>query len=221
MSVEKQRREPNMKRANEVNLNTKGYWDEVYKTPEKRRGYAAQGTDSTCSDVGKQTYRFSRTLEEIKEGDRFLDIGCGVGVLTSLVKNTYPSCEVWGTDISQQAIEDNIREHPGIHYFAQLVGSQDKLNDEYFDVVFSGEVLEHLDNPADLIKDGYRVLKTGGKLIITTPLNDTITSPEHTWFFNQQDVEELFLNNGFNDITFVYLPEQEHLMVIYAIGVKQ
>lgn len=207
-----------MKQANSVNINTKEYWDGVYGTPEKRKGYELTGT-SVEVDGQAATSRFSRTLEEVKDGDTFLDIGCGVGRMTKAVKEKYPNCDVYGIDISARVIEDNKKENPDIHYFQGTVSNLYYSNDT-FDVIFSGEVLEHLDDPQLLLKEGYRLLKKGGKLVITTPLQDSILSPEHTWFFTQEDVEQLYINAGFKDIEFVYLPNQEHLMVIYAIGSK-
>lgn len=208
-----------MKATGNENINTKEYWDSVYGTPEKRKGYAAQGTASSCANEGKQTYRFERTLQEVKNGEKFLDIGCGVGLMTNLVKKTYPDCEVYGVDISSQAIEDNKKENPAIHYGQGEVGRL-YYDNNFFDVIFSGETVEHLDDPSDLFNEAYRFLKSGGKLIITTPLMDNIQSPEHTWFFTQEDIEGLFIKAGFKDIRFIYLPNQEHLMVIYAIGKK-
>lgn len=209
-----------MKATGNNNINTEDYWNTVYGTLEKRKGYASQGTDSNCVLEGKRTLRFDRALQEVKANDKFIDIGCGVGVMTNLVKSTYPDCEVWGTDISKKVIEDNISENPSIKYLHGVVGEQNFLPKKYFDVVFSGEVLEHLDNPVALLKEAYSILKDDGKCIITTPLQDSIQSPEHTWFFTQQDVEDLFLRAKFKKIQFVYLSNQEHLMVIFAIGEK-
>ncbi len=211
-----------MKSTNNPNINSKTYWNNIYGTPEKRQEYASQGT--SFADVAGNpippTQRFNRTLNEIKNGDTFLDIGCGVGVLTSMVKGYYPDCEVWGTDISDKAIEDNALTTPTIKYLHQYIGDQTELPDNYFDVVFSGEVLEHLDKPEDLFKDAYQVLKTRGKLIITTPLKNAIPSEEHLWEFDYPDIEKLFTDNGFSKPRFVNLPDMEHLMVIYAIGRK-
>lgn len=218
MKDERPRNEPNMRKANSININTKEYWDGIYGTPEKRAAYAASGTDREVNG-GQSTERFKRALEEIKDWDRVIDIGCGVGVLTKLIKDKYPNCEVWGMDISKTVIEDNKKERPDIHY---RQGTVDNIyfKNSLFDVVFSGEVLEHLDDPQLLISEGYRILKEKGKLIITTPLQDSIVSPEHTWFFTQEDVETFFVKAGFKDIKFVYLPNQEHLMVIFALGTK-
>lgn len=220
MNEEKLKRGQNMQATGNPNINTREYWDEVYKTPEKRKGYAAQGTHSTCAAEGKKTARFERTLQEVKNGDKFLDIGCGVGLMTSMVKEKYPDCDVYGVDISAQVVEDNKKEHPNINYTQGEVGNL-SYPDNFFDVIFSGETIEHLDEPQLFFEEAFRFLKKKGKLIITTPLMDNIQSPEHTWLYTQDDVTDLYEQGGITNIQFVYLPDQEHLMVIYAIGTKE
>lgn len=214
-----------MRKINDININTRTYWDDCYGDKQKRMEYASQGTcNSGIIDVGsmliRPTSRFTRTLEEIKDWDKVLDIGCGVGVFTNLVQKKYKNCEVWGTDISKKAIIDNIIENPSIHYFYQHIGNQTALPNNYFDVVFSGEVLEHLDTPDLLLKDAFNALKKGGKLIITTPDGLSIQSDEHVWAYTHDDVNKLYIDNGFTAPEFIYLPNMESVMVIYAIGRK-
>ena len=43
-----------------------------------------------------------------------------------------------------------------------------------FDYVIISEVLEHINNPLNAIEQAFRVLKSGGKIIITTPYNEKI-----------------------------------------------
>lgn len=211
-----------MKRTDNPNINTKIYWNNIYGTPDKREEYAVQGTSKvpfvTNNILIQPTKRFTTALEFIKDQDRVLDIGCGVGVFTSLVKRTYPRCEVWGTDISDKAIEDNKIEIPDICYIHQYIGDQDRLPSDYFDVVFSGEVLEHLDDPNDLFKDAQRVLKKGGKFILTTPDSNMIQSEEHTWEFIHEDIIKLYIDNGFDTPIFRQLPLPEGALVIFSVG---
>lgn len=213
-----------MKKLDNQNLNTKTYWNICYGDPQKRAEYANQGTDSV-NLVGNMyiqpTMRFQRACEEIENGQKVIDFGCGVGVFTKLCKTIHPDCEVYGTDISDQAMKDNTIERPDITYLHQYVGHQDQVPSDYFDVVFSGEVLEHLDNPEDLFKDAFKALKIGGKFIVTTPREDAIHSDEHLWEFNQEDIEKLFKDNGFDRIRFIYLPDMEHIHVIMAVGIKK
>lgn len=208
-----------MKKTGNFNINSKSYWNFVYGGKEKRTAYDIHGTDK-CTHEKNDTKRFSTALTSVKPGDRVLDMGCGVGTFTKLVKKTYPTCEVWGTDISSTAIEDNLKENPEIIYKHEYIGFQDKLPRDYFDVVFCGETIEHLDEPEEAFREGFEMLKSGGKLIITTPKEDRIQSEEHVWFYTHEDVEKLFLEAGFNEVEFKYLPDMEHLLIIFAIGTK-
>jgi len=207
-----------MKRANPINLNSAEYWNTVYAGTENREAYRQNEKGVSTEDT---THRFLQTLSLIKDGDRVLDIGCGIGSLTSRIKERYPNAEVWGVDISDQAIEENKNEHPGITY---LVGNvEEGLVDtgvEYYDVVFSGETLEHLDTPARLFQAAFRALKPGGTLIVTTPREDHITTPEHTWFYSKDDIRTLFTENGFSAPRFVDLPDNEGYYVFFAVGEK-
>lgn len=137
-----------------------------------------------------------------------------------MIKERFPNCETWGTDISDQVVADNIVEHPESKFFQQRIGNQDKLQDSYFDTVHSGEVLEHLDDPNTLLKDAYRILKPGGTLIISTPNSHMIESPEHVWYFEKEDVIKLFIDNGFTEPEFQNLPDMESLHIIFAVGKK-
>jgi 2-polyprenyl-3-methyl-5-hydroxy-6-metoxy-1,4-benzoquinol methylase len=214
-----------MKKASEVNINTKRYWNDIYGEEGQRAMYASQGTDSnslkhshwTAQSI--KTTRFTTAVKFIKDGDRVLDIGCGVGVFTQLVKKTHPKCDVTGVDISDKAIEANKLENNEIAYYQGYIGRLD-APDEHYDVVFCGETIEHLDDPSILFNEAYKMLKKGGKLIITTPREEHIKSDEHVWYFKQEDVEELFLKAGYKEIKFEYLKDMEHLMVIFAVGTK-
>lgn len=192
---------------NQINVGT--YWDGIYAQPHRRDEY------------WDRSWRFFKAVEFVKEGDKFLDIGAGVGTMCKLVQEKVPSAEIWGTDISKRTMEENTKLFPNIKFVGNPVGRLKDIPENYFDVVFAGEILEHLDDPNDLFKDANKSLKSGGKFIVTTPLNDSVHSPEHMWYFTKEDVENFFLNNGFKEVHFETLPDMESLYVIFAWGVKK
>ncbi len=215
-----------MKQANPLNINSKRYWNDIYGDDISRKTYEAQGTDEGHLKVREhlhvasvKTTRFSTAVKYVNSGDKVLDIGCGVGVFTKLVKKTYPECDVTGVDISDKAIEANKLENKDIAYYQGYIG---RLNapDDHYNVVFCGETIEHLDDPSILFNEAYKMLTKGGKLIITTPKDEHIKSEEHVWYFNQEDVENLFIKAGFKDIKFEYLADMEHMLIIFAVGTK-
>ena len=96
---------------------------------------------------------------------KILDIGCGDG---SFIKKFEKCCEVFGVDVSSRAVK--IAKEAGITAYEVDV-SREKLpfESEYFDIVYMGDVLEHLVNPDFAIHEVARTLKSNGSLVLSTP----------------------------------------------------
>lgn len=77
-----------------------------------------------------------------------------------------------------------------------------KIEDNSFEVILCTEVLEHLHTPEKAILEMERVLKPGGKIILTTrfifPLHDT---PHDYYRYTQYGLAHLFHN--FHDVKIV------------------
>ena len=91
-----------------------------------------------------------------------------------------------------------------------------------FDVIVSTEVIEHLENPRAMIRDFWRMLKSGGKVILTTPNQESLRSllallfsghyaafqdscyPAHITALLRQDFRRIFTEAGFQDLAFSY-----------------
>lgn len=92
-----------------------------------------------------------------------LDIGCGHG---NFLKPVYEkTVHTYGVDPNKDALAKNklIKN--------KVVGVVEYLpfRNNFFDLVVSEWVLEHLDNPERAFREIYRVLKPGGKVIFLTP----------------------------------------------------
>jgi ubiquinone/menaquinone biosynthesis C-methylase UbiE len=61
------------------------------------------------------------------------------------------------------------REAPGGFACTQAIGESLPLSAESFDCVLMSEVIEHLEAPQISIREAARVLRSGGRLLITTP----------------------------------------------------
>jgi methionine biosynthesis protein MetW len=97
--------------------------------------------------------------------NRILDIGCGDG---SFVIKFRKHCETFGVDISQDAVK--IAKEAGVNAYEVDVSSQKlPFQDEYFDIIYMGDVIEHLTNPDHAVKEVTRVLKRNGFLVLSTP----------------------------------------------------
>ena len=197
-----------MRATGNQQINSRIYWNHIYTTPAREKEY------------WDRTYRFFTLMNYIKDGDKFLDMGCGVAVPARIIKEIKIEAEIWGVDISDEIIERNKKEIPEGHWYQGCVGCLKDIPKNYFDMVFAGELIEHLDNPLDLFRDAYKLLKKGGELIISTPKEKHIISPEHIWYLNQDDLENLFFTGGFKNVKFVKLADIEHLVVFFAVGTK-
>lgn len=105
----------------------------------------------------------------IRPGMRVLDLGCGTGTLTILIKQTYPTAEVVGLD-GDQAVLDIGRSKAGqvgVNItFDHGMAYQLPYPDNSFDRVLSSLVIHHLttENKQLTMHEIYRVLRAGGEL---------------------------------------------------------
>lgn len=107
-------------------------------------------------------------LLKVKDGMKILEVGCGGGHFTNMIKKYYPSCEVYGIDLDNNHIKfakkESKKQNIEVNYQVDDI-KELPFNDETFDLIFSHTVVEHLPFD-DFIKEQKRVLKTGGKLVI-------------------------------------------------------
>ena len=98
----------------------------------------------------------------------YLDLGCGDGEITEAVAKAVGAREVYGVDVDGEALRR--AEVRGIKTFV-LDLSRDMLpfNDNSIDLVTAFEVIEHLMNPDNMLREVFRVLKPGGYLLLSTP----------------------------------------------------
>lgn len=108
----------------------------------------------------------------VNDDDKILDIGCGGGrTLKKLSKSTTNT--VWGVDISDTAIKESFRMNRADikrdHVMICKSGVSDlPFADGTFDVVTAVETIYFWPDPAEDLKQVYRVMKPGGRLMILT-----------------------------------------------------
>ena len=99
------------------------------------------------------------------EEKRILDIGCGVGAFVRRLREFSP--EVCGTDIDRESVKRGTEE--GLPNLALALGEYMPFKDGTFDVILLHEVLEHVANDVETLREARRLLATGGKIVVFCP----------------------------------------------------
>ncbi|MBX3618347.1 MAG: methyltransferase domain-containing protein [Nitrosomonas sp.] len=108
---------------------------------------------------------------QIQPGESVLDIGCGTGTLTLLIKQTEPEVAVYGLDIDLEILQiarKKSDQNEKTVLLQQGIATCLPFTDETFDYVFASLLLHHLtrEDKQQALKEIFRVLKPGGELHI-------------------------------------------------------
>jgi SAM-dependent methyltransferase len=97
-------------------------------------------------------------------GRRVLDLGCRYGALT---RHYVEGNDIVGVDVDRDALEQAAG--LGIETCWADVEEPLPFDDESFDVVVCGELLEHVRDPHALVAESARVLRPGGTFVASVP----------------------------------------------------
>lgn len=132
--------------------------------------------------------KYSRHADRVKEWVKeknVLDIGAGDGKITSLLNAK-------GIDNEPEAVRLAIEKGANV-----VLGDAYHLpyNDEEFDSVFMGDVLEHFEFPRQVLKEARRVLKEYAYIV--TPEKGTNNDKFHYQEWTPEELKELVESEGF------------------------
>jgi len=103
-----------------------------------------------------------------KVAPKILDVGCGKGNITKIIKHKFPEAIIDGIDISGKAIEMAKREDAGVNFTKADAMTFGGFGYKY-DVVVLNNIYEHIENPAGMLINLKSVLAADGVFIISTP----------------------------------------------------
>lgn len=98
-----------------------------------------------------------------------LEIGCGPGYSTQKISKILPkTVELEASEYVEALVGVAKKNNPGIKIWQEDI-YQLKSKDNYYDLVYLLEVIEHLDHPKVALSEIKRVLRPGGYLIVGVP----------------------------------------------------
>ncbi|WP_205690908.1 class I SAM-dependent methyltransferase [Cellulophaga sp. BC115SP] len=117
-----------------------------------------------------------------------LEIGCGTGrgvaVLAPSVTN------YTGVDKNEPLMTKLTAEYPSFKFIDMFLPPLKGIADNTFDYIVTFQVIEHIEDDLAFIKEAHRVLKPGGKLILTT-VNRKYSLSRNPWHVREYLADEL------------------------------
>lgn len=104
-----------------------------------------------------------RISEHLSSTTVLLDLGAGAGIVEQM---NFKGCaaRVYGVDLDERVMSNPMLDEGRISDAGEI-----PYGDAFFDVVFSDNVVEHLQDPTSVFREVYRVLKPGGVFLFKTP----------------------------------------------------
>jgi 2-polyprenyl-3-methyl-5-hydroxy-6-metoxy-1,4-benzoquinol methylase len=113
-----------------------------------------------------ETVRLRQASRYINSGNRVLDLACNEGRLIDYLPQ---DCDYLGIDIAEKAINIARSRHPDYEFIVADLSDSIPTLTHQFDIVVMLAFLEHIADPGSMLKTVIPALKTGGKIIATTP----------------------------------------------------
>jgi SAM-dependent methyltransferase len=152
-------------------------------------------------------------LAEARPGERVLDLGCGAGRFVAALRDA--GAEPVGVELAEAALERARANVPGADL--RLVEADGSLPLEYgsVDLVWCSEVLEHVADTEHLLLEARRVLRPGGRLLVTVPFHGRVKGAlialesfdrhfdpagQHLRFYTRTSLARTLADAGFEDV---------------------
>ncbi len=138
-----------------------------------------------------------RVAATVPQGSRVLDVGAGEG----RYRDYFSHCRYETQDLKQyegtkQGLHQETWHYTKLDYVSDITAIP--VKDASFDFVLCTEVLEHVSEPIKAIKEMARILKSGGRILLTAPLGSGLHQKPYHFYggFTPYFYEKFMGENG-------------------------
>ena len=173
--------------------------------------YWLDNKNSCLSDFNLKWPKLKKFIP-LKKEIVIVDFGCGNGQIIQEIKKINLKTEYIVLDVSEIALKSAKTILPDCKFYKIEDGGKLPLKNNSVDFIFSSEVIEHIYDTENAFSEISRILKSGGKLLLTVPYHGLIknilimffafdkhfnpTGP-HIRFFSKRTLFSLLKKNGF------------------------
>lgn len=127
--------------------------------------------------------KLKKVLEKVTDTSHVLEVGAGTGLYSALLQEKFPGAQMVNVDNSTDFLEFNPN-HLKINADARALPFAEKT----FDIVFCVDVLHHVDDPTQVIKEMTRVAR--GTVFFIEP--NLYNLPSFWWYLINKEERGLF-----------------------------
>lgn len=115
-------------------------------------------------------WEYDIALKDLEIRSRVLEVGCGAGYFLNRLRKR-GQFDLYGLELNPEAVA--MGQEQGLPIFLKTLAQFSREQDNSFDAICAFQVLEHLSDIQDFLSNILKLLRPGGKLIVSVPNNQS------------------------------------------------
>lgn len=190
----------------------------------------------SAGDIQEKRYScFLDFMRDQNKGSKILDIGSQRGVLCAHLEEL--GHDPYGVEVMEELVKSSRSEYPSLNFQFADCEKMIPFEDGFFDIVWAGDVIEHVRFTDVFINEINRVLKKDGLFVLTTPMHNCLKNiiialcnfekhfdPEfpHIRFYTHKSLKSVLEKRGFKLTTIIHIGRVTPIAnTIFAVAQKE